>query len=400
MMPVGRWRRWLSEETPPGRIESRYLALGAAVRRQPVVVDLLLAAAVSAFVVPQLVHWARQPAGFASRLLFSVLLVASLIGRRRFPLSVFAFAAAVALLQWSVDVTVAADVALLVHLYTVASRYPVRVGLLAAAVVETGVVLASVRWNLDDSLDLPWIPALLLLSGPVAAALLLGTSVRSRRQALAALADRASHQAAAAVAAERTRIAREMHDIVAHGLSVMVTLSEAAALKQAREPDRAAGAMRQVSSTGRQALEDMRRLLGVLRTDSEGRHPQPGPAQIDALVAQVRETGLEVTVTGSPGSVPAAAGVTVYRIVQEAVTNILKHARAPARVAIDIAYGAGEVVVDVHDDGAQPRGPRSAGGLGLTGMRERAAVHGGTVSAGPDPAGGWRVHARLPMETR
>jgi signal transduction histidine kinase len=400
MMPMDRWTRWLSDEAPVGRIETRYRAMAAAVR--PVLVDSLLAAVLAACTVPQLVHWARQPGGgFTVRLVLSMLLVAPVVWRRRCPLPAFAFAATVALLQWSVGVPLTADVALLVYLYTVAGRYPVRVGVLAAAVVETGVVLASVRWDLAESLDLPWLPALLLLSGPVAAALLLGVSVRTRRQTLAALAGRAEQQAAAAVAAERTRIARELHDIVAHGLSVMVTLSDAAALKQAREPDRAMSAMRQVSATGHQALDDMRRLLGLLRTedDPEGRHPQPGLAQLDVLVSRVRETGLDVSVSGTPGSVPPGAEVTVYRIVQEALTNTLKHARAPTRVAIDLSYSADEVVVDVHDDGAQPRAVRPPG-LGLTGMRERVAGYGGTLGAGPDPGGGWRVHACLPLGTR
>jgi signal transduction histidine kinase len=396
-MPVDRWARWLSDEAPVGRIETRYRAMAAAV--PPVVVDAALAAVLGAGTVPQLVHSARQPAGgFTVRLVLSVLLVAPVVWRRRRPLPAFAFAATVALLQWSVGVPLAADVALLVYLYTVASRYPVRVGVLAAAVVEAGVVLASVRWDLAESLDLPWIPALLLLSGPVAAALLLGVSVRTRRQTLAALAGRAEQQAAAAVAAERTRIARELHDIVAHGLSVMVTLSDAAALKQAREPDRAASAMRQVSATGHQALEDMRRLLGVLRTEDDpaGRHPQPGLTQLDALVAQVRETGLAVSVTGTPGSVPLGPELTVYRIVQEAITNTLKHARAPTRIAIDLSYRAGVVVVEVRDDGA--RVSAAAPGLGLTGMRERVAGYDGSLDAGPDPGGGWRVRACLPLE--
>lgn len=403
---MNRWTQWLSDEAPPGRAETRSRAIAAAVRRQPLVVDSVLAACT----VPQLVHWARQPAGgFTIRLLFSVLLVAPVLWRRRFPLSTFAFAAAVALLQWIVGLSLAADVALLVYLNTVASRYPMRVGLLGAAVVETGVVLAAVRWDLAESLDLPWILAVLLLSGPVAAALLLGVSVRTRRQVLSALAGRAEQlererdqQAAIAVAAERTRIARELHDIVAHGLSVMVTLSDAAALKQAREPDRAVSAMRQVSATGHQALDDMRRLLGVLRTedDPDGRHPQPGLAQLDDLVEQVRGTGLdvEVTVTGTPASTPAGAEVTVYRIVQEAITNTLKHARDPSGVVISLSYRPFEVVVEVSDDGADAAA--STPGLGLTGMRERAAGHGGTVSAGPDPGGGWRVHACLPLGPR
>jgi signal transduction histidine kinase len=357
--------------------------------------------------VPQLVHNARhEPGQFGEIVLFNALLVIPLIWRRRFPLSAFAFAAAVALAQWIVNAHAAADLTLLVYLYTVASRYPMRVGILATAVLETGTAMAAIRWPLTRL----WPETFILLSGPVVASLLLGVSLRHWRNSLGALTERAEQlererdqQARIAVAAERTRIAREMHDVVAHSLSVIVTLSEGAALKQAAEPERAAIAMRQVSATGRQALDEMRRLLGVLRTedDPEGRQPQPGLAQLDGLLDQVRATGLAagLTVTGTPAALPPGAGLTVYRIVQEALTNTLKHAAGPSRVSVAVACGPGCVTVDIRDDGAR-RGPRPAAGTaghGLTGMRERAAVYGGTVMAGPGPAGGWRVRARLPV---
>jgi signal transduction histidine kinase len=267
--------------------------------------------------------------------------------------------------------------------------------------------MAAIRWNLTRS----WLESLVFLSGLVAASLLLGISVRHWRNSLSSLAERAEQlererdqQARMAVAAERTRIAREMHDVVAHSLSVMVTLSEGAALKQAAEPERANRAMRQVSATGHQALDEMRRLLGVLRTEDapEPREPQPGLAQLDGLLAQVRATGLAaelmvtgLAVTGLAAALAPGAELAVYRIVQEALTNTLKHAAGPTRVSVAIAGRPGAVTVDVHDDGGRrPAGPP---GHGLTGMRERAAVYDGAVSAGPDPAGGWRVHARLPL---
>jgi signal transduction histidine kinase len=209
-----------------------------------------------------------------------------------------------------------------------------------------------------------------------------------------------------------------MHDVVAHSLSVMVTLSEGAALKQAAEPERAKRAMRQVSATGHQALDEMRRLLGVLRTEDapEPRQPQPGLAQLDGLLDQVRATGLaaELTVTGLAvtglgAALPPGAELTVYRIVQEALTNTLKHAAGPTRVSVVIAGRPDAVTVDVRDDGGRrPAGSLASAaghgltghgptGHGLTGMRERAAVYDGAVSAGPDPDGGWRIHARLPL---
>jgi signal transduction histidine kinase len=420
---LGRWAQWWSEwlsaspgnvSTAPaaGRIETACRNAAAWIRRHATAVaDTGLAVALAMCMVPQLVYWVRKepggPGQLSELLIFSVLLVVPLTWRRRVPLSAFAFVAAVALAQWIVNVRSAADVTLLVYLYTVANRYPVRAGILAAAVVEVGAVLVAIRWPLTRL----WLEAFLLLSGPVLASLFLGMSVRHWRNSLSALTERAEQlererdqQARIAAAAERTRIAREMHDVVAHSLSVMVTLSEGAVLKQAAEPERANMAMRQVSATGHQALDEMRRLLGVLRTEDahEIRQPQPGMAQLDGLFDQVRATGLaaELTVSGAPAAMPPGAELTVYRIVQEALTNTLKHAAGPSRIRVAIAYLPDSVTVDVHDDGARrhvrPAG-RTTAGHGLTGMRERAAVYGGVVSAGPGPAGGWHIHARLPV---
>jgi len=382
----------------------------AFVVRRPLTADVVLALTVAACAAPQLTYHARHnSAQFGSYLLFSVLLVVPLIWRRRFPLSTFAFASVAAFVQWSVGIELTADVALLIYLYTVAGRYPLRVALPAAGVLEVGALLAALRWPLT----LHWTEMFVLLSGPVLAALALGVNVRNRRNVMNALSQRAEQlererdqQAIIAAAEERTRIAREMHDVVAHSLLVMVTLSEGAALKQAREPERAAEAMRQVSGTGRQALDDVRRLLGVLRTETAPctLQPQPGIAQIDRLLEQVQATGLaaHATVTGNPEAVPPGAELAVYRIVQEALTNTLKHAARPTRVSVVVDCGHDAVSVDVHDDGAQqPNRTEAPGtaGHGMTGMRERAAVYDGTVRAGPDGVGGWRVHAHLRLPT-
>ena len=407
------WNEWLSARPgsaaapAPGRFETRYRSLAAAVSAHATVADTALAVALAACTVPQLVHLARNDAGlFGEALVFSALLVAPLIWRRRFPLATFAGISVVALVQWILNVKLTADVTLLVYLYTVASRYPLRAGVLAAAVVEAGTVMAAVRWPLTG---LSWIETAVLLAGPVLASLLLGVSVRHRRNSFNALTERArqlererDQQARIAAAAERTRIAREMHDVVAHSLSVMVTLSKGAALKQAAEPERARLAMRQVAATGHQALDEMRRLLGVLRTEDapQTRQPQPGIAQLDGLFDQVRSTGLAagLTVTGTPAALPPGAELTVYRIVQEALTNTLKHADGPTGVSVAIACRPDSVTVDVRDDGARRAQPEaSTAGHGLTGMRERAAVYGGAVTAGPGPRGGWHTHARLPI---
>jgi signal transduction histidine kinase len=401
------WHAWSSDGPRPtalGRAASR---AAAAIGRHIMAVDAVLAVVVAAGTVPQLAHHAaHSDQRIGAFVLFSALLVAPLGWRRRFPLRTFAFVAVVALAQWLAGVQLAADLTLLIYLYTVASRYPMRVAIVATGVAEVGALLSAVRWPLTRSW--PW--TFLLLSGPVVAAVLLGANVRHRRNALAALTQRAAQaererdqQATIAAAAERTRIAREMHDVVAHSLSVMVTLSDGAVRKQAAEPQRAGQAMRQVSATGRQALGEMRRLLGVLHIEQapDDRHPQPGVAQLDELLEQVRSTGLTVglAVTGGPGEMPPGAELTVYRIVQEALTNTLKHAASPRRVSVAITHGPGFVTVEVHDDGALPAGRPSAG-HGLPGMRERAAVYAGQVSAGPDPSGGWRVraHLALPIE--
>jgi signal transduction histidine kinase len=403
---VAAWRAWLSADPRPA--VPSYRVARAWVRRHTTLVDVALSVAAAAGTLPQLVHHARVADPLLPRyLLFSALLVIPLGWRRSRPLSAFAFVAVVALAQWIAGVELAADVVLLVFLYTVASRYPMRVAVLAAGVLEVGTLMAALRWpqtgNRADTF--------VLMSGPVVAALMLGANVRHQRNALSALVHRAGQlererdqQAVIAAADERTRIAREMHDVVAHSLSVMVTLSDGAALKQTAEPERAGAAMRQVSATGRQALDEMRRLLGVLRTaDAEGgRRPQPGFAQIDGLLDQVRATGLTaaLTVTGAPDALPPGLELTVYRVVQEALTNTLKHADGPTRVGVAIVHGPGAVTVDIHDNGAgRPARPEAGTrtGHGLAGMRERAAVYEGTVSAGPHPTGGWRVHVRLPV---
>ncbi|GIM91930.1 sensor histidine kinase [Paractinoplanes toevensis] len=397
------WHAWLSDgprPTAPSRAASRAAAM---IGRHPLAADVVLAVVAAAGTLPQIYYHATHPdPQFGLLVLFSALLVVPLSWRRRFPVTTFAFAAAVALAHWLAGVQVAADLTLLIYLYTVASRCPMRVAIVAAGVIEVGALLVAVRrpetglWAGTAS----WAGTFVLLSAPVVAVLTLGLSVRYRRSALHALTQRAAQQAMIAAAAERARIAREMHDVVAHSLSVMVTLSEGAVRKQAAEPHRAGEAMRQVAVTGRQALGEMRRLLGVLHTEEAlaDRRPQPGLAQLDDLLDQVRSTGLTVTsaVTGVPTAMPPGAELAVYRIVQEALTNTLKHAIGPRRVGVAIAHRPGSVTVEVHDDGAPAVG-RPNTGHGLAGMRERAAVYAGTVSAGPDPSGGWRVRADLAL---
>jgi signal transduction histidine kinase len=390
----------------PSRAGGHYGRAAASVRGHPLMADMALVVALAAVSAPQLV--AQRDLHGTDAIVLGVLLLAPLVWRRRHPFPVFAAIAAVAFAQWAAGMLLVADSALLVGLYTVATRCHRRTTIGAAAILELGAALAPQHWPGAGG----WPQVFVFLSGLVAASLLLGLNVGDRRANLALLTDRAErleaerdHQAVIAAAAERARIAREMHDIVAHSLAVMVSLADGAALKQARDPGQSATAIGQVSATGRQALSDMRRLLGVLRTDDLGgdRRPQPGVGQIDALIAQIRSTGLavELTTAGLPPAMSPAAEVTLYRIVQEALTNTLKHAINPTGVHVALRYQPTSVSVEVNDDGASVPPGRAAGmlsGHGLTGMRERAAAYGGEISVGPRPTGGWRVRVDLPND--
>jgi signal transduction histidine kinase len=249
------------------------------------------------------------------------------------------------------------------------------------------------------------------LAGEVVVFWLAGVFVRAHRQA-AALAEHnaALHrQAEQAVTAERARIARELHDIVAHHLSVVV-LQAAGARASGQPADRA---LEKIEHSGRQALTEMRRLLGMLREPDEGLEltPQPGLGELPALAESVRAAGLPVRllVDGDRSAVPAAVDVSAYRIVQEALTNVLKHAGS-ARAEVSIGYADDAVTIEVADEGTDLRavpalaatdlgeaGAPPAVGRGLTGMRERVALFGGELRAGPKPDGGFTVRARLPL---
>ncbi|MFC5824307.1 sensor histidine kinase [Nonomuraea insulae] len=242
----------------------------------------------------------------------------------------------------------------------------------------------------------PWWDALMVALG-FGGCLLLGLTIRTRHAYLAALEERArwlegirEQQALLSATAERGRIAREVHDIVAHNLAVMVALADGA-VASAADPERSAGLMAKVAVTGREALSQVRRLVGVLRDD------EALDLRIDTLVDQVRGAGLPVTLIRE-GHARTMVDLVVYRIVQEALTNTMKHAGQQATATVRLRYGQTDVEVEVVDDGGGRRlaGPEPTG-HGLAGMRERVASCGGNVVAGSVPGGGWRVHARLPV---
>ena len=230
------------------------------------------------------------------------------------------------------------------------------------------------------------------LAAPARAVLLEERAVRLAREQ----ADRTR----LAVEQEQARIARELHDIVAHNVSVIVAQAGAAQRVFTTQPDQARQALSSIETAGREALTEMRRLLGVLRADPghADRAPQPGLAQLPALLAQVARAGLPVRLAtrGTPRPLPAGVQLSAYRIVQEALTNTLKHAAA-AGATVVLGYRAGALELEVRDDGqGSPAG--LAAGQGLVGMRQRAALLGGQLTAGPAPGGGFQVTAHLPID--
>jgi signal transduction histidine kinase len=224
----------------------------------------------------------------------------------------------------------------------------------------------------------------------------LGEAARNRRLAI----DQASRRA---VGEEQARIARELHDVIAHSVSVIVVQASAADDVFDERPDQARAALRSIESAGREALAELRRLLAVVRPDEgEPAHPQPGLDRLGELAAPLRAAGLEVALrredAGDAGALPAGLDLSAYRIVQEALTNTLRHAGA-SRAEVTVRSVPGMLELDVLDDGHGGTGPTADGaGRGIAGMRERAAMLGGTLDAGPLPDGGFRVHARLPLE--
>ncbi|PWE08195.1 two-component sensor histidine kinase [Streptomyces sp. BSE7F] len=339
-------------------------------------------------------------------LALSLALTAPLLQRRAHPRTVLLVMTPALLVNaWTGALLQAALLHLLV-VFHITVRRPLR-SLWWVAMVSTAPVVLTVlrhpRGPADEDLG-PHLMSLL-----VAAAI--GVTVRTRRDHTVALEDRArrleierDQQARLAAAAERTRIAREMHDIIGHNLSVITGLADGGRYAAAKSPERAAQALDAIAGTSRQALTELRRLLDVLRDDEPAPAdltPQPALADLDRLLDGVRRAGLPVraTVQGDPAISPGRQ-LTLYRVIQEALTNTLKHAGPDATAGVSLAYAtSGAVTLTVTDTG---RGgpPTANSGRGLTGMRERTALYGGTLEAGPrpHPERGWRVRLRLPEE--
>ncbi|MBI5103432.1 MAG: sensor histidine kinase [Solirubrobacterales bacterium] len=340
---------------------------------------------------------------WANVLLVAVLPSLSLLPRRRRPTLVLALVGACFVLAGLLVTPVPRFGSTIAPIFAAAyafGRYgdpgDVRAGVAILAVTLVGVNLTSGETAFGDFV----FPTIML-----AAAVLAGRALRSRALVAGELADRAERlaheqeaRAAAAVEQERRRIARELHDVVAHTLSVMVVQAGAARRTLDRDPARAEEALATVEDTGRAALGELRRLLGFVGDGEAGAPmaPQPTLAELPALVRRAREAGLEaeLVVEGEPAPVSAGEEVAAYRIVQEALTNAIKHAGPGTRATVVLRWAGDHLELEVRDRGGASAA-LPAGGHGLTGMRERAALYGGTVEAGPED-GGFVVRAHLP----
>ena len=392
--------------------------------------------AVGANVFASFSFHSSEAASQAGLIALSLVLAALVVVRRRYPSVAFAIAFAVAVVQVVMATQpsqrsalsaafqpVSADAAIIVLLYTLAAYRPRRISLYGLAACLAGIAVAVVRWPLSHGAESPqhMLVVALVLGVPTVSAWVLGDSMAYRRAHSAWLEDRARRaeaerdtRARIAVAAERARIAREMHDVIAHHVSVIVVQADGAAYAFDGDPARARQAIDAISRTGRQALAETRRLLGVLRDGEEtaGMAPQPGLAQVSELLAEARLAGLPVSLTieGPPRPLDEGRELAAYRIVQEALTNTRKHGGLGADAAVLLRYADDALLVRVTDTGRAPADgdgpdPGNTGlgntglgntGHGITGMRERVQLYGGTLRAGPLPGGGYEVTATLP----
>ncbi len=382
-------------------------ALYAWVRRHPRLVDGVLAAA--------LLLTGVAPAVAEGKLIgvpVALGLSVPVVFRRGNPIGAFAIAVLAGAIQVALGIRPAAtDLAILILLYTLAAYCSRRVSVWGLAICLVGSATGLFRWinfNMPDPLGRLAVSAI-LFAGPALLAWVLGDSMRYRRAYYANLEERAARlererdaQARIAAVAERARIARELHDVIAHNVSVMVVQADGASYALASDPVRAKEALAAISATGRQALAEMRRLLGVLRREenvaTQERAPQPGVGELGELLDQARLAGLPVsfTVEGIPQPLPSGTALAAYRIVQESLTNTRKHAGPVASASVVLRYSPDALVLTISDDGRGAAAPDGTG-HGLTGMRERVALYGGSVAAGPRPGGGFEVVATLPL---
>jgi signal transduction histidine kinase len=358
--------------------------------------------------------WSRAPASVGAsggRAVLSVLLAGTtlpLVWRRSAPAAVLlvitgALVAASALVDHWHGVPVEVFLAVTVSFYSVGAHCDERRGLIAGGTALLAIAIVDLaRTGFYNGPGGPRPAAWLVF----VVAWLVGRDLRRRRQQLAGLRERAAwlerereEKARAAVVEERGRIARELHDVVAHSVSVMVVQAQAGP-RLLDQPEQARGVFRSIETSGREALVELRRLLGVLRTSDEqlAVGPQPGLGSLESLLEQVRTAGLpvELRVDGDPVQLAPGIDLCAYRIVQEALTNTLKHA-GQASAEVTIHYSSSQLEIEVSDSGAGAPTSMNGSGHGLIGMRERVNLYGGALETGPRSKGGYTVSARLPL---
>jgi signal transduction histidine kinase len=378
----------------------------------PIIADILLTLTALALALGGLMGTARRQQEPLSWWSVALVLISTLplVARRRQPIVVFAVAEGALLLAC---LTLPLNnlppiIGWLIALYTMTSlierrtslRIATCVGVLHALILTISALLGQ---------DGGW-SSLFFVTAATVGSWSLGDNIRTRRAYLSQLEERArrlelerEEGARRAVQEERMRIARELHDVVAHHVSAIAVQAAAAAEVAARDPQSARDALQFIQETSRQALTEMRALLTVLRSGDEpgaDRAPQPSLAQIERLIAQSRAAGLAVTLTieGDARPLPEALDLSAYRIVQEALTNSFRHA-GRAQTSVQVHYGADALSLTISDNGRGPGGasPGSSEGRGLIGMRERVALFGGELTVGAGAAGGFTVRARLPL---
>jgi signal transduction histidine kinase len=375
--------------------------------RHPLVADSALAAVLLCFSLSTL--WSEGSEPDLAEVVLTVLLTVPLAFRRRAPVAVFAgvmLACGAELLL--VDEFIGANAGALVALYTLVAHAPRRLAAVGLAVALAGSIPFALHFDDLGSAGafLTW----LVLALHLLLAAALGDRMRGRALERAGLHQRArmlaverDQKAAIAAAAERARIARDLHDVIAHSLSVVITQADGGRYAAEHDSRAATAALHTIAKTAREAQAEMRRALGVLgeRPDDPLR-PQPGIDDLGVLVARTRDAGLPVELAeeGRRRVLAPAAGLTVYRVVQEALTNVLKHAGAGATATVVLGWDPDRVTLVVRDDGSGTSGHgHDSRGRGLAGMRERAEARGGTISAGPLPGGGFEVRATIPTES-
>ena len=402
--------------TRPGGGVGGIRALLSEIRRRPFVVDGLFALLLTALSVAGLLtiqEYAPDDSSIKDPDALGVILAAMttlpLAWRRRHPDNVLSAVGIATLIFYALGYeTTTGGIGVMVALYTVASLCSRRDSLMSAG--ATAVALAFILVFAED------VSADIVISNYVifGTAWILGDNVRTRRAYTKSLEERAAQlerdreeSTRHAAAEERERIAREMHDIVAHSVSVMVVQAGAArrVLESKSNPSSATDALKQIEDTGRGALTDMRRMLGILRgpdKDAADLSPQPSITRLESLIGQAHDAGVEVehVVEGDVRQLPSAMDLSAYRIVQEALTNTIKHA-GKARATVIVRYEPDRIEIEVVDDGRGAAKELQDGrgrGHGLVGMRERVALYGGQLQAGPRPGGGYSLKATIPLE--